>query len=60
MKDLLTNLANLIKVKTLVTIAVIIVFTVLALNGTLDADKVMMVVTTVIAFYFGAVSEKTK
>jgi hypothetical protein len=60
MKDLLTNLANLIKVKTLVTIAVIIVFTVLALNGTLDADKVMMVVTTVIAFYFGTVSEKTK
>lgn len=60
MKELLTNLANLIKVKTLVTIAVIIVFTVLALNGTLDADKVMMVVTTVIAFYFGTVSEKTK
>ena len=60
MKELLTNLANLIKVKTLVTIAVIVVFTVLALNGTLDADKVMMVVTTVIAFYFGTVSEKTK
>ena len=60
MKELLTNLANLIKVKTLVTIAVIVVFAVLALNGTLDADKVMMVVTTVIAFYFGTVSEKTK
>ena len=58
MKELLTNLANLIKVKTLVTIAVIIVFTVLALNGTLDADKVMMVVTTVIAFYFGTQAEK--
>ncbi len=60
MKDLLTNLANLIKVKTIVTLVVIAVFAILALRGTLDADKVMMVVTTVIAFYFGTVSEKTK
>ena len=58
MKELLTNLANLIKVKTIVTLTVITVFTVLALRGTLDADKVMMVVTTVVAFYFGTQSEK--
>jgi type IV secretory pathway VirB2 component (pilin) len=58
MKELLTNLANMIKVKTIVTLAVIAVFTILALRGTLDADKVMMVVTTVVAFYFGTQSEK--
>jgi type IV secretory pathway VirB2 component (pilin) len=58
MKELLTNLANMIKVKTIVTLAVIAVFTILALRGTLDADKVMMVVTTVVAFYFGTQAEK--
>lgn len=58
MKELLTNLANMIKVKTIVTLVVIAVFTILALRGTLDADKVMMVVTTVVAFYFGTQSEK--
>jgi uncharacterized protein (DUF486 family) len=58
MKELLTNLANLIKVKTIVTLVVIAVFTILALRGTLDADKVMMVVTTVVAFYFGTQAEK--
>ena len=58
MKELLTNLANLIKVKTIVTLVVIAVFTILALRGALDADKVMMVVTTVVAFYFGTQAEK--
>ena len=55
---LLKNLANLIKVKTLVTLTVIGVFAVLALNGTLTKDTVMVVVTTVVAFYFGTVSER--
>ena len=58
MKELLTNLANMVKVKTIVTLVVIAVFAILALRGTLDADKVMMVVTTVVAFYFGTQSEK--
>ena len=52
------NLANLIKVKTLVTLAVMGVFTVLAINGTITADNVMIVVSTVIAFYFGTQLEK--
>ena len=52
------NLANLIKVKTLTTLVVIGVFAVLALRGTLAPDTVMVVVTTVIAFYFGTVSER--
>ena len=54
----LQNLANLIKVKTLVTLAVMGVFTVLAINGTITADNVMIVVSTVIAFYFGTQLEK--
>lgn len=56
--ELLKNLANLIKVKTIVTLAVMAVFTVLALNGRITPDNVMIVVSTVIAFYFGTQAEK--
>ena len=52
------NLANLIKVKTIVTFAVIIVFCVLALRGSIVPDRVMDIVITVIAFYFGTQYEK--
>lgn len=59
MKTILTNLANLIKVKTLVTMAVIAIFIVLALRGSIESDKVMLIVTAVISFYFGTVSERS-
>ncbi len=54
----LKNLAALIKVKTIVTFAVLTVFVVLALRGDISADNVMVVTTTVIAFYFGTQAEK--
>ena len=56
--DFLKNLANLIKVKTIVTVAVMAVFSALALRGAITADNVMIVVSTVIAFYFGTQHEK--
>lgn len=58
MEQLKKNLANLIKVKTLVTIAVIAVFSVLALKGSIAPDNVMLIVTAVISFYFGTQHEK--
>ena len=58
MKQFLENLANLMKVKTIVTFTVIAVFAVLAIRGSITPDNVMIVVSTVIAFYFGTVSEK--
>jgi hypothetical protein len=57
--DVLKNLANLIKVKTLVTLVVISVFAYLAVSGAITADNVMIVVSTVIAFYFGTQHEKS-
>lgn len=60
MKDLLKNLANLVKVKTIVTMVVLVVFTVLALRGDITADNVMVITSTVMAFYFGTQYEKTK
>ena len=58
METLKKNLANLVKVKTLVTMAVIAVFSVLALRGQLEAKDVMITVTAVISFYFGTQHEK--
>lgn len=58
MKDLLKNLANLLKVKTLVTIAVVTVFVSLALRGIISADNVMIIISMVISFYFGTQHEK--
>ena len=49
---------RLLQVKTLVTLSVIGVFAVLSLRGDIPADNVMMVVTTVIAFYFGTQREE--
>ena len=52
------NIAKLIKVKTIVTMVVIALFAVLALRGEINPEQVMLVVSTVIAFYFGSVAEK--
>lgn len=52
------KLADLIKVKTIVTLAVVSVFCVLALKGDIGADNVMIVLSTVISFYFGTQHEK--
>ena len=56
--DFLKNLAALIKVKTLVTLTLMGVFSYLAVTGGITSDNVMVVVSTVIAFYFGTQHEK--
>lgn len=58
MKKIIENLANLIKVKTIITFAVIAVFCVLAIGGTIDAENVQDIVLMVVAFYFGTQHEK--
>ena len=55
---MLKNIAALIKVKTIVTLVVMAVFVVLSLRGDLSADNAMLIVSMVISFYFGTVSEK--
>ena len=56
--DILKNFANLIKVKTIVTLVVIAVFAVLALRGTIAPDNVMIIISMVVSFYFGTQHEK--
>lgn len=54
----LKNLAEMIKVKTVVTLIVVTVFSVLALRGSISADNVMIIVSMVVSFYFGTQHEK--
>lgn len=56
--EFLKNLANLIKVKTIVTLVVMGVFAVLALNGGISPDNAMIVISMVVSFYFGTQHEK--
>ena len=58
--DILKNLANLLKVKTIVTMVVAAVFAVLALRGDIDAENVMIIVSMVVSFYFGTQHEKNR
>ena len=58
METLKKNLANLVKVKTFVTLVVIAVFAILALRGSISADNVMIIVSSVVSFYFGTQLEK--
>ena len=58
MKNFLTNIANLIKVKTVVTFTVMAVFAVLALKGAISPDNAMIVISMVVSFYFGTQHEK--
>lgn len=52
------NLADLIKVKTIVTFTVLLIFSILSLKGSISGDNVMITVSSVISFYFGTQTEK--
>jgi len=59
MREIMGNLAALLKVKTLVTFAVVTVFFILALLGRISPDDVMLIVSMVVSFYFGTQHEKS-
>lgn len=55
---MIKNIAELIKVKTIVTIIVLVVWAYLAITGAVNADAVNNVTLMVIAFYFGTQHER--
>ena len=57
--DLLKTLANLLKVKTIVTLVVMAVFAALALTDRISPDNAMIVISMVVSFYFGTQHEKS-
>lgn len=60
MKNFRENLAALLKVKTLVTLAVTGVFVYLSVTHKIATDNVMSIVVMVTSFYFGTQMEKNK
>jgi hypothetical protein len=56
--EILKNLANLVKVKTIVTLSVMAVFVILALSGDIEANSAMIIISMVVSFYFGTQTEK--
>lgn len=57
-EPLIDRLQKLLAVKSIVTLALTLVFCILCLNSMVDADQFMTVFTVVIAFYFGTQAEK--
>ena len=52
-------LKNLLKVRSILTLATCFVFCYLALKGTITADQFMIIFTSIVTFYFGTkVGEK--
>ncbi len=56
--EIVKNIANLIKVKTLVTMVVVAIYAYLAITGQISADNVMIITSMVVSFYFGTQHEK--
>ena len=58
MQELYKRLANLLAIKSLVTLILTAVFAWLTVSGGVTADQFLTVFTVVIAFYFGTQVEK--
>ena len=59
MQEILHKIAQLLKVKTIVTFAVVTVFSVMALQERIQPDNVMIIVSMVVSFYFGTQHERS-
>ena len=54
------RIANLFTVKSIVTIVLTAVFSVLALRGSISGTEFLTIFTVVIGFYFGTQTEKNR
>lgn len=58
MKDLLKNLAEMVKVKTVITLVLLAVYGYLAITGVVNAGSVENLLLMAVSFYFGTQHEK--
>lgn len=58
MKNIIENIAALVKVKSLVTFCILAVWMALALAGKIEPTNVTNIALMVISFYFGTQAEK--
>ena len=56
--EFIKKLAELLKVKTIVTLVVIAVFAILSIRGDITPDNAMIIISMVVSFYFGTQHEK--
>ena len=54
------RIANLLTIKSIVTIVLTAVFSVLALRGSISGTEFLTIFTVVIGFYFGTQTEKNR
>lgn len=58
MEQIIKRLANLLTIKSLVTILTSTVFAILALRGSISGEQFLTIFTVIIAFYFGTQAAK--
>lgn len=58
MKDIIERIAKLIDVKSITTLVLTIVFSILALKGVISGEQFLTVFSIVIAFYYGTQTKK--
>jgi hypothetical protein len=51
--SIITRISNLITIKSIVTLALTIVFAILSVRGTITAEVFISIFTVIIGFYFG-------
>ena len=58
MSNIVKRIGNLLTVKSIVTIMLAVVFSILALNGVISSEQYMTIFSVVIGFYFGTQYDK--
>lgn len=60
MEKIKNRLANLLSVKSIVTILLSVVFSYLSIVKEINGEQFLMIFATIIAFYYGTQSQKTQ
>lgn len=58
MPNIIKRIGNLLTVKSIVTIMLAVVFSILALQGVISSEQYMTIFSVVIGFYFGTQYDK--
>lgn len=60
MSNIVKRISNLLTVKSIVTIMLSVVFSILALNGVISSEQYITIYCVIIGFYFGVQYDKKK
>lgn len=57
-EQILAIITNLLKIKSIVTIVLTVIFSIITLKGVISGEQFLTIFSIVIAFYFGTVYQK--